>query len=175
MENELWKVVDGTNGAIEISTLGRVKSNLRDGRILKTQKDKKGYLRVRVTINRIKKTYKVHRLVASTFIENPSDLPQVNHINGDKTDNRVSNLEWVNNYDNAHHAIEHGLWDRVYEASYINNANSRTPVYSVDSETGEVREFESVSQAERFFNSRHISDVLNGKRSKAAGQYFYRR
>lgn len=171
---EEWKEIEGTYGLLEVSSLGNVRSNMRDGRILKAQTTRKGYLRIRVTVKRERVSIPVHRAVAKAFIPNPNNLPQVNHIDGDKTNNRVENLEWVTNYENAHHAMANGLWANVYDASLRTNADKRTPVRSIDAKTGEVREFVSVSDAERFFNSRHISDVLNGKREKAAGQYFSR-
>ena len=172
---EIWKPVQGTDARIEVSSYGRFKSNLRDGRILKATKDRKGYLRVAITLSGKKMHYKVHREVAKAFIANPDNLPQVNHIDGDKTNNRVNNLEWVTNAHNCRHAIETGLWSNVFLASSKVNKARMTPVYSVDISTGERRDFGSVSEAERFFNSRHISDVLNGKRNAAAGQRFYRR
>lgn len=171
---EIWKYIEGTNGLLEVSSEGRIRSNMRDGRILKLQADNKGYLRVRVTIHREKRQYKIHRAVAGAFLPNPHGLPQVNHIDGDKTNNCVSNLEWVSNDDNAHHAMKAGLWENVFTASSKTNEERKTPVCSLDVCTGEVRCFESVSEAERYFNSRHISDVLNGKREKAAGQRFFR-
>ena len=60
---------------------------------MKPQKDTKGYLRIQLSLNNHKRTYKVHRLVASAFIPNPDNLPQVNHKDGDKTNNDISNLE----------------------------------------------------------------------------------
>lgn len=171
---EMWKEINGTFGLLEISSEGRVRSNMRDGRILKQQPDKKGYLRVRATVKRERKSIKVHREVAKAFIPNPEGLPQVNHIDGNKGNNRVENLEWVSNKSNAEHAIRTGLWGNVYKASQESNEKRKTPVTSVDAKTGEKRHFCSVSEAERFFQSRHISDVLNGKRAKTAGQFFYR-
>ena len=109
--DEIWKTIPETNNMIQISNLGRVKSNLSGkGKILKTQTDKKGYQRVSVTINKRKKTYKVHRLVAIAFISNPDLLPQVNHKDGNKNNNIVTNLEWITNEDNAKHAINNNLW-----------------------------------------------------------------
>lgn len=76
--------------------------------ILKPSTDKKGYQRVGLMKNGKLTTRKVHRLVAQTFIPNPNNLPQVNHINSIKNDNRVVNLEWCNGKYNTKHAIENG-------------------------------------------------------------------
>lgn len=172
---EIWKPIEITDGRIEVSSDGRFKSNLRDGRILKLTKDTKGYLRLTVTIDGHKYCFKAHREVAKAFIDNPDGLPQVNHIDGNKTNNSVANLEWSSNLNNCRHAIDSGLWTNVFDAAQRANTSRKTPIRSVDIKTGEERNFESVSEAERFFNTRHISDVLNGKRNAAAGQRFYRR
>ena len=171
---EHWKVIEGTNGMLEISSLGRVRSNLRDGRILKQQPDKKGYRRIRVTIDRQKMSLKVHREVAKAFVSNPLKLEQVNHIDGDKANNCVKNLEWVSNAENAHHAVVNGLWSNVFAASTRVDESRKTPIVSIDPKTGAQVRFESVSDAERYYDTRHISDVLNGKRSHAKGLRFVR-
>lgn len=172
---EEWRPVEGTNNYLYVSNLGRVRSNWRKGKILKPTPDQRGYLRLKVTTKYFSKPFKVHRLVAQAFIPNPDNLPQVNHIDGNKANNRVDNLEWMSNRDNAHHAIRTGLWTNSLEATHRAALSKRIPLYSIDIITGERRDFESVSKAERFFNSRHISDVLNGKRNKAAGQHFYKK
>lgn len=156
---------------MEVSSDGRIRSLLRgEPRVLKAQKDSKGYLRVRVTIDRERMTFKVHREVAKAFLPNPCDLPQVNHINGDKTDNRVDNLEWVTNRENCHHAIANGLWDSVIRGASRENARRMLPVVAV--KDGEVMRFPSVSEAERRFHSRHVSDCLKGKRQHIGGWAF---
>ena len=70
----------------------------------------KGYLRVSLLSENKSKKYLVHRLVAECFIPNIEDKPQVNHINGIKTDNRIDNLEWCNNSENVKHGYRTGLY-----------------------------------------------------------------
>lgn len=171
---EQWRKIEGTHGLLEVSDLGRVKSLMRDGRILKASEDAKGYLRIHFTVMRERKSIKVHREVAKAFLPNPHNLPQVNHVDGDKKNNAVDNLEWVSGLENARHAMRNGLWRNNIAATQKANNARKTPIKSVDSVTGETRYFESVREAERFFNTRHISDVLNGKRERAASQYFSR-
>lgn len=172
---EEWREVMGTKGFIEVSSEGRIRSLLKGTpRILKTQVDNKGYHRIRVTIERIKLSYKVHREVAKAFIDNPQNLPQVNHIDGNKENNSVSNLEWVTNQENAHHAIKKGLWDSVIEGSKRENESRKKPViaYRINGEEPCTKWFESISEAERAIGSRHICDVLKGKRKHVKGWAF---
>lgn len=171
---EIWRPIEGTNGKLEVSNMGRIKSNMRDGRILKTCPDKKGYLRLRVTLDRQKLSFKVHRLVATAFVNNPDHLPQVNHIDGDKCNNRADNLEWVSNKDNAHHAIQSGLWANVFEGSRKENERRKTPVIAIDVLSGNRIRFDSVSDAERTLGTKHITDVIKGKRFQAKGYRFER-
>jgi len=81
----------------------------RFGREIKAQKSSSGYLRVELWQNGIGKKYLVHRLLAQAFIPNPDEKPQVNHIDGDKRNNALSNLEWVTQSENQKHAYETGL------------------------------------------------------------------
>src|SRR5688572_28219048 len=93
---------------------GRIKSFKKDknGIFLKGYKNKKGYVKVTLTNEHGLKHFPVHRVIAKTFIPNPNNLPQVNHKNGVKTDNMVSNLEWCTHDQNQKHAALNGLYLR---------------------------------------------------------------
>lgn len=80
------------NGLYQVSNLGRIQNSR--GRILKFDYSNKGYACVHLCKDGKSKKFRVHRLVAQAFIPNPDALPEVNHINFDKSDNNVSNLEW---------------------------------------------------------------------------------
>lgn len=163
-----WKVI---KEPYYISNMGEIK-NITTGRILKQQTNDRGYKVVRVTINRKKYTFKPHREVAKAFIPNPENKPQVNHINGNKNDNRVANLEWCTNQENADHAIKSGLWENVFEASRRTNEKRKKKVLARNIETGEEIIFESVAAAERRFG-RHVSSVLKKKRGQSKGHAFF--
>lgn len=100
-EIEEWRDIKGFEGLYQVSSLGRVKS-LKFGRerILTPVKTINGYLRVGLNKDGKRDFYTIHRLVANAFIPNPNNLETVNHINEIKTDNRVSNLEWMTMRDN---------------------------------------------------------------------------
>lgn len=117
----MWKPVPGYEGFYEVSDSGQVKSLERtlicsDGRpktvrekILKPKTNKYGYLSLGLWRSGKRKDAVVHRLVASAFLENPNKYEQVNHKDGDKLNNNVSNLEWCDNIYNMKHAVEHDL------------------------------------------------------------------
>lgn len=83
--------------------------NLKEGTLLKPKVDATGYLKVTMFLEGRRVEKRVHRLVAEYFIPNPDGLPIVNHLDGDKTNADISNLEWTTPKGNAIHALEHGL------------------------------------------------------------------
>lgn len=138
----------------EVTKNGKI-INKHTGREIKQQKNGKGYYRVGIG----KKLVFVHRLVAEKYVPNPYGLPQVNHKDGDKTNNSADNLEWVTNQKNRDHAIEHGLhsvgekcsWSKLTEkqVDFIRlhteiNSREMAEIFGIsDSHVREIRRNES--------------------------------
>ena len=119
-----WRAVAGYEGLYEVSSYGDVKSLGRtvarsggqgplrvNEKVRKAHVTAKGYLRMTLSSDSTDRHFMVHRLVAEAFIPNPEVKPEVNHRNGDKRDNRVTNLEWVTSSENQIHAYDSGLKD----------------------------------------------------------------
>lgn len=105
---ETWLPIAGYEGLYEVSDLGNVRSLKRattSGKVLSQKTTTSGYSAVCLCKNNEKKTVVVHRLVATAFISNPDNKPEVNHKNGIRTDNRIANLEWVTRSENELHAF----------------------------------------------------------------------
>lgn len=174
---EVWKAIEGYDGRYEISNLGRLRSYAQDrvnGKIKYGNRDKKGYLSVylyKPGNNGRKGTWrKMHRLVAEAFIPNPLNLPQVNHKDEDKSNNRADNLEWCDNLYN----IRYGTKIERTQRANMNCPTTSRRVYSVDSE-GKVELFASVGEAERKTGNAHgnIVRALKGRRPTCGGRKWY--
>lgn len=167
---EEWKDVVGFEEYFSISSQGRLFSK-RSNRLLKLFKNKNGYCCAATRIGGRKgKTYcfKIHRLVAQAFINNPEKLSTVNHINGVKDDNSVSNLEWLSVSDNVRHAFETGLSnsDHLLKSNISKRKLSDEDVkYIRENCKPKCREFGLRALALRFGVSRNtISHIVEGLR-----------
>lgn len=155
MDEELWRDWP-QDPRIKVSNKGNVVSYKRGAPYpLKVSHNSCGYQMVGAS----RPSQYVHRMVAETWLDNPNHYEEVNHINGDKDDNRVENLEWVTPSQNIRHAYRTGLLKA-----------KGTPIRIV--ETGEV--FESVSECARRIGCDHstISNCLAGRQSTCLGYHF---
>ena len=175
---EIWKPVKN-NPNYEVSSFGRVKSIARtvvysDGRVfsypsvvLKTQTDCNGY--VRVSIGN-KKALKVHRLVAEAFLENNQSFPEVNHIDGNKQNNNVNNLEWVSRSNNMYHRYRIlGQKSGMYGKTRAKCPNSKK-IIMIQNNNVTVWDCILDASEQTGISNTAISNALRGK-SKTAGGY----
>lgn len=113
---EIWKDIKGYEGYYQVSNYGNVRSctrfdgvRIQKGKMMKPNLKYNGYLQVGLRKDHKRKWFSIHRLVAIHFIDNPDNLPQVNHIDCNKQNNNVNNLEWVSSKENLEHAHKNNL------------------------------------------------------------------
>lgn len=166
---EQWRQVVGYEGLYEVSDMGNVRSIVRtvirfDGVVWQLQGvsriqfiDTHGYPSVMLSKNGIRKTYRVHRIVMDAFIPYGKKR-EVNHIDGNKTNNRVGNLEWVTSSENKIHASKIGLM-------------KSKPVIAYDHKTGiAVREYQSMQEVEiDGYSKGNVCECCNGRRQRHGG------
>lgn len=173
--SEEWKDIPGYEGLYQASTLGRVKRlsgyQCKKERILNGTMNKDGYISVHLRKNGTEKCLKMHRVIAATFLENPLNKETVNHIDCDKTNNRLDNLEWATYKEQGEHAARHG---RVNITEYQKNCvraalQKRVYQYTLSGEF--IQEYESVKKAAETVGCKHnnISRVCNGIQKTACG------
>lgn len=169
---EIWKPIPGYEKFYEASNLGRIRSCSRwipcarssqkhqfyHGRVLKTTPQTAGYLAVHLSTKGVVHTSLVHRLVALTFIPNPTNLREINHKNGIKTDNCISNLEWISSSENKKHAYKKGLYSHQKSLRCI--------------ETGEVFRNQKEAGEKYGVHPNTIGKVCLGKHHTCRGLHF---
>jgi len=186
--NEVWRPVKSYEGIYEVSNHGRIK-RLQDSilvidekqhrkyiksikeKIIRQFSDSAGYraVNLRGTKASLWKIERVHVIVAEAFLPKPAWAECVNHKDGVKSNNFVSNLEWCTNKQNSQHAVRTGLLDTKHLLNYIN----RTPVDMLSLDGKYIKSFDSIHDAFLFLGIKNyrgsISEVCAGKRHKAYG------
>lgn len=164
---EIWRDIKGYEGKYQVSNLGNIKSldykRTGEEQLIKQCKDRYGYPVVLLYKNGNRKQYSVHRLVAFAFIPNPLNKPQVNHMNRNKSDNNIKNLEWCSNLENMQHAIKTGI--NKYKRKII----------QYDKSMNSIKEWDSIVEASNELNMTraNIIQCCRGKQ-KSAGGYTWR-
>lgn len=164
MKEELWKDIPNYEGLYQISNLGNIMS-IRRKRLIKSDRRKDGYIQVHLTKDKKMKNFLLHRLVAITFIENYNDYEFINHIDGNKENNSLNNLEWCDRSYNILHAYDNEL------------IKKRKKVGQYDKDNNLLNIYESIMEASKKTNidRSHISACCKGKKKyKSAGGYIWR-
>lgn len=192
-EIEIWKDIEGYEGLYQVSNFGNVKSlnYNRTGKekILKSKKDKDGYLQFSLCKNGKVKHFKTHRLVALAFIPNLENLPQVNHKDENKENNHVDNLEWVSPKENINYGTRNKKVSEALKGKYIGenswmfgkHLSEETkqklkeyfskPVLQYTKDKIFIREWESgkLASEELNINKSNITACCQGKQKTAGG------
>lgn len=169
--NEIWKDIKGYEGFYQVSSLGGVRSldrrvrnclgfTIAKGKVL-SGVSRNGYLRVQLFKESKWKCYTIHRLVANTFLNNPNEMPEVNHKNENKEDNRVDNLEWCGRKQNCNYGTR-----TQRQSEKISKAVIQLTLMGV-----EILKFKSASEVQRMlgYQGSHICECCNMKRKTAYG------
>ncbi len=153
---EIWKDIPDYEGLYQISNLGNVRSIKNDIYTLKQNDDGKGYKKVRLCKNGKIKSFRVHRLVAQAFIDNPNNYPEVNHKDYNRSNNAIYNLEWSNRKDNMEYSVKA---NRFHNKPVICKNNNTVIIFN------SIEEASCKTGVDRT----NIGRCCNNKRKKAGG------
>lgn len=159
---EIWKNIEGYEGYYKISNLGKVNS-LRNKKILKPYLSD-GYYRVTLCVNGNRKIYKIHRLVAKSFVLNTHNKLHVNHMDGNKINNNIDNLEWCTNHENRIHAALIGLMP--YGENHCNSKLTNKQVLEIRKKYIPFKYGQTKLAKEYGVHHSTIQDILNYKQWK---------
>lgn len=183
---EIFKDIEGYEGKYQISNLGNVKAFYKyenkkykpHSKILKQKIKKNGYVEIGLSKDNKTKYFTIHRLVAKTFIPNQENKPEVNHIDGNKQNNCVTNLEWVTSRENQKHAFKLGLQkpngkeNYKYIKPFVEK--SKIKVCQYDLNNNYIQTFGSIEDAKRYLKeiyniTGHVWECTVGKRNSTGG------
>lgn len=177
---EVWKDISGYEGVYKISNTGLVKSlgwlrirsrgrvSKRDDILLKQTVTHRGYRRVELNLKGQAQKFVVHRLVAIAFIPNPRNKPEVNHIDGDKENNSLSNLEWCTSEENKSHAFVNDLSHQVSGEKHVCAKLTKEQVIEIRSKFSKG-EYKNQTNVAKIYNVNRstIWSVVNNKNWKS--------
>lgn len=158
---EIWKDIQGYEGLYQVSNLGNIKSlhyrartgnpksNIQYSRNMKLFIEKSGYVSIKLCKSGHSKRYLVHRIVANAFIPNPQSKPQINHKDGNKSNNTVNNLEWTTNSENQKHAVNLGLKEKNTVGQMGHKNVMAKPIIQYDLSGNFVKLWYSIADAAR--------------------------
>lgn len=178
LPKQCWRDIEGYEGKYQVSNTGRVRSLNYNGtgktKVLKPCISNMGYKLISLWKNGKGKSYLVHRLVAQAFLPNPNNYPMINHIDENKANNQVSNLEWCTNKYNINYGTRNERASNSMKGKYKGKNNpSAKPVlmFTLDGEF--IRRFECVTDANEYLgkdrDNTNISMCARGKNKTAWG------
>lgn len=163
---EIWKDIEGYEGLYQVSNYGRIKSlnynHTKQEKIITPVSNHRGYLKVTLSKNNVRKNKNIHKLVAIAFILNPNNYNIVNHIDGNKLNNKANNLEWCTAKENTAHAFKHNLMKPRGK-----------PVLQYDKNDNFIKEYRSIAEACREVNTSSMNIIKCCKKINKTAKGFY--